>query len=98
MDVKVTSVRVIAPTVAIEEGTASVTGSTSGPASASTYSAVHVRQGDRWPMVSVRESEVPSIQVDRDLKELDWMVGKWTAGACLGGVGHRAGRRKCRDL
>jgi uncharacterized protein (TIGR02246 family) len=80
MDVKVTSVRVIAPTVAIEEGTASVTGSASGPASASNYSAVHVRQGDRWPMVSVHESERPSIQVDRDLKELDWMVGKWTAG------------------
>src|SRR5262245_10157683 len=80
MDVKVASVRVIAPTVAIEEGTASVTGSASGPASASSYSAVHVRQGDRWPMVSVRESEVPSIQVARDLKERDWMVGKWTAG------------------
>jgi hypothetical protein len=31
-------------------------------------------------MVSVHESERPSIQVDRDLEELDWMVGKWTAG------------------
>jgi uncharacterized protein (TIGR02246 family) len=80
MDVKVTSIRMIAPTVAIEEGTASVTGSASGPATSSSYSAVHVRQGDRWPMVSVRESELPSIQFDRDLKELDWMVGKWTAG------------------
>jgi uncharacterized protein (TIGR02246 family) len=79
MEIKVSSVRVIAPTVAIEEGTASVTGSANGPASASSYSAVHVRQGDKWPMVSVRESEMPAIQFDRDLKELDWMVGRWSA-------------------
>ena len=32
------------------------------------------------PMVSVRESEVPAVQFDRDLKELDWLVGKWSAG------------------
>jgi uncharacterized protein (TIGR02246 family) len=80
MEVKVASVRVIAPTVAIEEGTASVTGSANGPASASSYSAVHVKQGDKWPMVSVRESEVPAVQFDRDLTELDWLVGKWSAG------------------
>jgi len=80
MEIKVGSVRVIAPTVAIEEGTASVSNSANGPASASSYSAVHVKQGDKWPMVSVRESEMPAIQFDRDLKELDWMVGKWSAG------------------
>ncbi len=80
MEIKVGSVRVIAPTVAIEEGTASVTGSANGPASASTYSAVHVKQGDRWPMVSVHESERPAIQFDLELKELAWMVGKWSAG------------------
>ena len=80
MEVEVRSVRVIAPTVAIEEGTASVTGSANRPASASSYSAVHIQQGDKWPMVSVRESEIPAIQFDRDLNELDWMIGKWSAG------------------
>ncbi len=80
MEVKVSSVRLIAPTVAIEEGTASVSNNANGRASASSYSAVHVKQGDKWPMVSVRESELPAIQFDRDLKELDWLVGKWSAG------------------
>ena len=80
MEVKVGSVRVIAPTVALEEGAASVSNSANGPASASSYSAVHVKQGDTWPMVSVRESEMPAIQFDRDLKELEWMIGKWSAG------------------
>ena len=79
MEIKVGSVRVIAPTVAIEEGVASVTGSANGPSSASTYSAVHVKQGDRWPMVSVRESELPAIKFDLELKELAWMIGKWSA-------------------
>ena len=79
MDVKIDSIRVLAPTVAIEEGTASVKDSPNGPPSASAYSAVHVKQGDKWLMASVRESEMPSVQVDRDLNELDWLVGKWTA-------------------
>jgi uncharacterized protein (TIGR02246 family) len=79
MDVKVESVRSLAPTVALEEGTASVSGSPNGPPSSSSYSAVHVKQGDEWLMVSVRESEMPTVQLDRDLKELDWMVGKWSA-------------------
>jgi uncharacterized protein (TIGR02246 family) len=80
MEIKVASVRVIAPTVAIEEGTASITRSANGPASESSYSAVHVKQGDKWPMVSVRESEMPTVHTDRELKELEWMVGKWSAG------------------
>jgi uncharacterized protein (TIGR02246 family) len=80
MDVKISSVRMLAPTVALEEGTASVSGSPNGPASSSAYSAVHVKQGGKWLMASVRESEVPSVEFDRGLDELGWMVGKWTAG------------------
>ncbi len=79
MEVKIDSVRVLAPTVAIEQGKASVSGSSNGPASASSYSAVHVKQGDKWLMVSVRESDMPTIQFDQDVKELDWMVGEWSA-------------------
>jgi len=79
MTVKVGSIRVIAPTVALEEGTASVSESPNGPPSATDYSALHVKQGDRWLMVSVRDSETPSIEFDRDLKELAWLVGEWTA-------------------
>src|SRR4051812_43468897 len=80
MDVKIDSIRVVAPTVAIEQGTASVSNSANGPGSASSYSAVHVKQGDKWLMVSVRESELRSVPFDRDLKELDWLVGKWSTG------------------
>jgi uncharacterized protein (TIGR02246 family) len=80
MDIKIDSIRVLAPTVALEQGNATLSNSANERPSASSYSAVHVKQGDKWLMVSVRESDVPSIQTDRDLKELDWLVGKWSAG------------------
>jgi uncharacterized protein (TIGR02246 family) len=80
MDIKIDSIRVLAPTVALEQGTAAIRNSANEPPSASSYSVVHLKQGDKWLMVSVRESEVPSVQIDRDLKELDWMVGKWSTG------------------
>lgn len=79
MKVDVKSVRVIAPTVAIEEGTAAVTDSINGPPSSSDYTALHVKQGDKWLMLVVRDSESPTVEFDRDLKELAWMVGNWTA-------------------
>jgi uncharacterized protein (TIGR02246 family) len=79
MDVKINSIRMITPTVALEEGTASVHDSANGPASANDYTALHVKQGDKWPMAIVRDSETPAIQFDRDLKELAWLVGDWEA-------------------
>ncbi len=80
MAVKVDSVRILAPTVAIENGTGSVSDSPNAPNSSSTYSAVDVKQGDKWLLVSVRESEVPTVHFDRDVKELAWMIGDWSAG------------------
>jgi uncharacterized protein (TIGR02246 family) len=81
MKVDVKSVRLIAPTVAIEEGTASVSDSSNGPPSSSDYTALHVKQGDKWLMLIVRDSETPNVEFDRDLKELAWMVGDWTASS-----------------
>ncbi len=78
MDVKIESIRVIAPTVAIEQGTASVSDNPNGSSSASSYTAVHVKQGVKWLMASVRESEMPDVHVDGDLTELAWLVGKWS--------------------
>src|SRR5262245_242536 len=45
MTVAIDSIRVIAPTVAIEQGTASVKDSADGRTTSSTYTAVHVKQG-----------------------------------------------------
>jgi uncharacterized protein (TIGR02246 family) len=79
MEVKVESVRVYAPTVAIEQGIASVTDSPNGPPTASTYSAVHVKQKDgKWLMASVSESAMPTL-FKQNLSELSWLIGDWAA-------------------
>jgi uncharacterized protein (TIGR02246 family) len=78
MKVTIDSIRVLAPTVAIEQGTASVSGSANGGPSTSAYTAVHVKQGDKWLMANVRESEMPS-SGDEDLADLGWLVGEWAA-------------------
>jgi uncharacterized protein (TIGR02246 family) len=79
MRVRVDSVRLLAPTVAVEEGTASVGGSPGIRPTASAYTAIHVKQNDgRWLMAAVREAEVP-MRVREDLQELAWLVGNWAA-------------------
>lgn len=79
MTVKVESVRVVAPNVAMEEGAATVIDSPNGPPTASSYAAIHVKQKDgKWLMASVRESEMPT-RMKQDLSELEWLVGDWVA-------------------
>jgi uncharacterized protein (TIGR02246 family) len=79
MEVKIDSVRMLAPTVAIEQGTAYVSNSPNGMPSESTYTAVHIRQDNKWLMTSVHESETPLAHGGRGLQELDWLVGSWAA-------------------
>ena len=80
MTVKIDSIRVLAPTVAIEKGTAAVKESKNGPPSSSDYTAIHVKQPDgKWLMVSVADSESPTIEFEKGLKEVEWMLGKWKA-------------------
>jgi uncharacterized protein (TIGR02246 family) len=80
MTVKINSIQVLAPTVAIEKGTAAVSESKNGPPSSSDYTAIHVKQPDgKWLMVSVSDSESPTLEFEKDLKEVEWMVGDWKA-------------------
>jgi len=79
MDVNIESIRILAPTVAIEQGTASTTEGPGGLRSESAYTAVHVKQGDKWLMASVRESEMPAVTVAANLSDIAWLVGSWAA-------------------
>ena len=79
VEIKIGSVTFLAPSVAMERGSASVTGSPNGPPTASDYTAIHVKQGDgRWLMANVSESETPTL-LRQNLEELAWLVGDWSA-------------------
>jgi len=71
------SVRIVSPQVAIEEGTVRVI-RPSEPPSESTYLAVDVKEGGRWKLNTVRETDVPETPAaSSELQELAWLVGDW---------------------
>ena len=77
VDVQNPTVRFLAPTVAVEEGTATVLQSGESPSETS-YIAIHVKQNGEWRLDSVRETSIPSPPTHYGhLSELEWMIGNW---------------------
>jgi uncharacterized protein (TIGR02246 family) len=73
----VQSVRFVSPNVAVENGTAQVTGADGKP-EVSTYTAVHVKRDGKWLLDRVTEEDLPEIVSNYDkLKDLEWMIGAW---------------------
>ncbi len=71
------SINVIAPSVAIESGTAVLT--SGEESSTSTYRAVHVKSTDGWKLNRVQDDPeviAPPSNYDK-LKVLEWMIGSW---------------------
>lgn len=72
--IKIESVRFPSKTTALEEGTLSVRiGKKTNTAK---YSVLHVQEDGKWRMALVREWEDEST-ASANVKDLDWLVGKW---------------------
>jgi uncharacterized protein (TIGR02246 family) len=72
-----TKIRFLAPSVAVEEGSARVL-QQGAPPTDTTYIAIHVKRDGRWQLDSVRETSVPVASSSYDhLKELEWLIGTW---------------------
>jgi len=70
-------IRFLAPSVALEEGEATIV-SANGESSSSTYQAIHVKQNGLWKLESLRETEIEADPTSHDrLKEIAWMIGDW---------------------
>lgn len=77
LEVSVTSIEFVSPSVAVEQGTAQVVSVDSSPEIAE-YSAVHVKQGDKWLLDRVTEKEnVATVSHYEQLKPLEWLIGTW---------------------
>lgn len=75
--VTISSIRIVTPDVAIEDGKVEVSGE-DGPAVESTYTAVNVRKNGVWYVDSIRETDLPVPPSNHQhLKELSWMIGEW---------------------
>jgi uncharacterized protein (TIGR02246 family) len=75
--VETASIEFISPHVALERGTAVVTSGEDEP-SVSQYSAVYVKQDQKWLIDRVSEEEIviPPSHYEQ-LKSLEWMIGQW---------------------
>jgi uncharacterized protein (TIGR02246 family) len=69
------SIRFPSKDTAIEEGYAQSYKENSEHPSASRYSVLHVREGDRWLMAMLREWPDEGVS----LHDLDWIIGSWQA-------------------
>jgi uncharacterized protein (TIGR02246 family) len=77
LDVAVESIHLLSPEVAIEEGTATVSGDDGENPETSRYSVIYIKQRGRWLQARI-EDRTPSEESGHDhLKDLEWMLGEW---------------------
>jgi uncharacterized protein (TIGR02246 family) len=82
LDVKITSISFLSPTVAIEQGTATLVSPDAAGEKTNTeettYSAVHVKRDGTWLLDRISEGEVVSPPSHYAyLSDLEWLVGEW---------------------
>lgn len=86
LDVNVQSIELVSPSVAMEQGTSTITSPDGAPA-VSSYSTVHVKRNGQWLIDRISEHEiVPPPSHYEQLKELEWLIGDWTDQAGEGVV------------
>lgn len=73
---EVTEINVVRPDVALIDGRTRLFVSDSEPVE-STFSALLVKDGDKWLIRNSRERDVPTQGGRAALQELDWLVGTW---------------------
>lgn len=73
LTVNVRKVTLVTDNVAIEEGSASLTGG-----SAAEYTAIHKLEDGKWKLHSIKEhGDAPRVSNSRHLQGLAWMIGDW---------------------
>jgi uncharacterized protein (TIGR02246 family) len=79
IETAVSSVKVLGPSTALEEGTTMLKSAKGKLLSIGYYSAVDVKENGKWLLASVREHAAPSEASRSKLADLDWLIGTWTA-------------------
>ena len=78
LKVQVKSIDFVSPNVAVELGVATFLSANTEPDSVD-YSAVYIRQQDKWLLDRVTDDPKPVVQSHYEqLKDLEWMVGSWS--------------------
>ena len=78
LEINTDTLRFVSPTVVLESGHARLS-HPDGSSTSASYNIVYTKHDGKWLMASVREAAyAPSSNYDR-LRDLEWLVGTWTA-------------------
>ncbi len=79
METAISSIKIVGSHAATENGTAIVKKADGTVVSRASYTALHLKQGDKWLMASVREY-APRLSSSRtNLENLEFLIGDWSA-------------------
>jgi len=81
MTVKIESIRLLGPDVALEKGVARVKSPAGLADTAARYSVVHAKRNGKWTMVFGRDAPYVPASNEDYLKNLDWLIGDWNPEA-----------------
>jgi hypothetical protein len=70
-------VRFLSPSLAVEEGAATVGLVPNEPTEANRYMVVHVKQDGKWMMASAHDLPNDDTPAEDQLKQLAWLIGEW---------------------
>jgi len=79
MALETDAIQYLSPHVAVEHGTAKILSPELEP-ELYQYTAVYVKQGDKWLLDRVTDQEAQAAPYHEHLKQLEWMIGSWTGG------------------
>ena len=81
MTVKIESIRLLGPDVALEKGVARVKSPGGLADTAARYTVVHAKRNGKWTMVFGRDAPYVPASNEDYLKDLGWLVGDWSPAA-----------------
>src|SRR4029453_4167853 len=73
------SLKLLGDSAAIEDGRAMLDPAPAGAPATSKYTAIHVKVNGQWLMATVRDSRVETPSAFRNVADLEWLIGTWTA-------------------
>jgi uncharacterized protein (TIGR02246 family) len=77
IETTVRSLRFVSPTVAIEDGTSTVTHPSGERTEHNRYTVVHVKQDGRWRIASARDLPNEEAVAGEEIERLGWLIGEW---------------------
>ncbi|HQX51107.1 MAG TPA: nuclear transport factor 2 family protein [Planctomycetaceae bacterium] len=77
--INIDSLRLLSDSAAIEDGSSALEMADSSIAAMGQYTAIHVKVDGKWKMSSVRDSSIEPPLAQRNLADLDWLIGTWIA-------------------